>query len=83
VNKMKKNMHRAKVIEVNMNIIWRGSWCHIYLQYTHINSSIKFGLYIPQRYYVDMPHSPPMTEDRVEENIIINLESFNQEQVKE
>jgi hypothetical protein len=25
VNKMKKNMHRAKVIEVNMNIIWRGS----------------------------------------------------------
>ncbi len=26
-----------------------------------------------QHYYVYMPHNPPMTEDRAEENLVINL----------
>jgi len=30
-----------------------------------------------------MPHSPPMIKDKVEENVIVNLENFNQEQVQE
>ncbi len=30
-----------------------------------------------------MPHSPPMIKNNVEENVIVNLENFNQEQVQE
>ncbi len=30
-----------------------------------------------------MLHSPPMIEDKVEENVIVNLKNFNQEQVQE
>jgi hypothetical protein len=29
-----------------------------------------------------MPHSPPMTKNKVEENLVINLNNFNQEQVQ-
>jgi hypothetical protein len=30
-----------------------------------------------------MPHSPPMIEDRVEENLIVNLNNLSQEQMQE
>ncbi len=30
-----------------------------------------------------MLHSPPMTKDKLEEKLIVNLNNFNQEQVQE
>ncbi len=42
-------------------------------------SCSNLNLNIAQCYYVNMPHSLPMIEDRAENNLVGNLNNFNQE----
>jgi len=53
------------------------TWVH------QLGPSSNLNLNTTQHYYVDMPNSLPMKEDRAEENLVVNLNSLNQEQVQE
>jgi hypothetical protein len=82
VGMMKENMHKmikTRVIKVNMNNNMEKKVVATYLFNIHTSvhqSSLGCSnqdLNTTQHYYVNMLHSPPMTENRAEENLVINL----------